>query len=89
MSRKNEELVKLRVLKLIPGDRWTTASNLSAEYEAKYHEAISNQKITHILKEMHEDALLQRRKKHKNWGFLYQYSTQEDLMSETLPLKND
>ena len=82
MTRNNEELIKLRVLKLIPGDSWMSASGLSAAYEEKYHDAISLQKISYILKEMHEDALIHRRKRHKHWGFIYQYSAQEEKISE-------
>lgn len=75
---RNEELIKLRVLKLIPEASWITASRLSSAYESKYHEALSKQKITRILKEMHDDALIRMAKKRRSWGFIAQYSTQEE-----------
>ncbi|MHB8560656.1 MAG: hypothetical protein ACYDAP_05750 [Thermoplasmataceae archaeon] len=81
MTRNNEELIKLRVLKLIP-EAWITASGLSAAYEEKYHDAISLQKITRILKEMHQDALIRKTKKRRSWGFVSQYSTHEELPSK-------
>ena len=81
MTRNNEELLKLRVLKLIPDD-WITASSLSAAYEAKYHEPLSNQKSARILKELHDDALIRMIKKRRSWGFISQYSTREDPVSE-------
>ena len=84
MTRNNEELIKLRVLKLIP-EAWITASRLSAAYEEKYHDPISLQKITRILKEMHEDALIRKIKKRRSWGFLTQYSSKEELSKNPIP----
>ncbi|MCL5802562.1 MAG: hypothetical protein M1529_01940 [Candidatus Thermoplasmatota archaeon] len=84
---KNEELIKLRVLKLIP-EAWITASSLSAVYEEKYHDALSTQKITRILNEMHKDALIRKTKKRRSWGMISQYSSQEESVSEKpTPLK--
>ena len=83
MTKKDKELIKLRVLKLVPDD-WITASSLSAAYESKYHDPISLQKITRILKEMHDDALIKKTKKRRSWGMISQYSSREepDLLSE-------
>lgn len=87
MTRNNEELIKLRVLKLIP-EAWITASSLSAAYEAKYHEPLSNQKSARILKELHDDALIKKIKKRRSWGMISQYSSQEESVSEKpTPLK--
>lgn len=81
MTRNNEELIKLRVLKLVPED-WTTATGLTIAYEEKYHEPLSKQKITRILKEMHDDALIRKTKKRRSWGFISQYSSKEESLSE-------
>ena len=87
MTQNNEELIKLRVLKLIP-EGWITASGLSAAYESKYHEQLSNQKTTRILKELLDDALICMKKKRRSWGFISQYSTQEELPSKNPTPKN-
>ncbi|MHB8560230.1 MAG: hypothetical protein ACYDAP_03580 [Thermoplasmataceae archaeon] len=84
MMTRNEELIKLRVLKLIPDD-WITASGLSAAYESKYHEPLSNQKTTRILKELHDDALIRVVKKRRSWGFISQYSSKEELSKNAAP----
>lgn len=81
MPRNNEELIKLRALKLVR-DEWITSSSLSTAYEEKYHEPLSKQKCTRILKELNDDALIKKRKKRRSWGFLTQYSSKEDPLSE-------
>ena len=78
---RNEELIKLRGLKRVPED-WITATGLTIAYEEKYHEPLSKQKITHILNEMHKDALIKKTKKRRSWGMISQYSSKEESVSE-------
>ena len=78
---RNEEIIKLRVLKLVP-EEWITSSSLATAYEEKYHDPISQQKITRILTEMHKDALIRKTKKRRSWGMISQYSSKEEPVSE-------
>jgi ribosomal protein S25 len=74
---KNDQLITLRILKLIPDDRWLTAAKIAERYRIKYDSDISVPMVVTILNYLFDEGLITHRKRRRTWGFLTQYSSAE------------
>jgi predicted methyltransferase len=74
---KSEHLIPLRILKLIPDDRWLSAAKLAELYRIRYNSDISVPKVVTILDYLFSEGLITHRKRRRSWGLLTQYSGAE------------
>jgi len=79
---KNDRLIPLRILKLIPDDRWLTAAKIAERYRIKYDSDISVPMVVTILNYLFDEGLITHRKRRRTWGFLTQYSSAEPHSAE-------
>lgn len=65
---KDDELLALRVLKLLPEDRWLSAGALAKAYAERFGPEISTSKMASILQYLFDAGLIQRKKKKPEMG---------------------
>lgn len=72
-----DEILALRFLKILPDDRWLSASALAKAYAEKFHAEITTAKAAAILQYLYDNGLIQRKKRRRKWGQIAMYSASE------------
>ena len=77
MAEDKDKILALRVLKILPMEKWTSASPLAKAYEKKFHVEISTAKMASVLQYLYDNGLVQRRSRRRRWGHIFVYNSAE------------
>lgn len=73
-----DDILALRIIKILPDDRWVSASSLAKAYADKFHSEITTAKAAAVLQYLFDNGLIQRKKKRRKWGQIAVYSLGEE-----------
>ena len=77
MKLNDGERMLLRVYVLL-SQEWHGASELARQYETKYHERISTQKLSALLSFLADEGYIQRRPSSRKFGIISTYRAHDN-----------
>lgn len=77
-----DDILALRIMKVLPDDRWVSASALAKAYADKFHTEITTAKAAAVLQYLFDNGLIQRKRKRRKWGQISVYSLADESEPE-------